>query len=55
MRNDILKVIKEQNGGALENYGFEKKNCDRNTQNFLGKKNILRHFQEETTFLIFLL
>ena len=25
MRNDILKVIKEQNWGALENFGFEGK------------------------------
>ena len=27
MRNDILKVIKKQNWGASENFGFEKKNC----------------------------
>ena len=25
IRNDILKVIKKQNWGALENFGFEKK------------------------------
>ena len=34
MRNDILKVIKKQNWGALENFGFEKKNGDRKIQNF---------------------
>ena len=34
MGNDILKVIKEQNLGALENFGFEKKNGDRKIQNF---------------------
>ena len=35
MRNDILKVIKEQNWGALENFEFEKKNGDRKIYNFL--------------------
>ena len=29
MRNDILKVFKKQNCGALENFGLEKKNGDR--------------------------
>ena len=38
MRNDILKVIKKQNLGALENFGFEKTNGDRKIQNFLSKK-----------------
>ena len=40
MRNDILKVIKEQNWGALENFGFEGKNGDRRIQNFLRNKYI---------------
>ena len=39
MRNDILKVIKKQNWGALEHFGFGKKNGDRKMQNFLRKKN----------------
>ena len=34
MRNDILKVIKKQNWRALENFGFVKKNSDRQIQNF---------------------
>ena len=54
MHNDILKVIRKQNWGALENFGFEEKNSDRRIQNLLRKKINIRYFQEETTFLLFL-
>ena len=43
MRNDILKVIKKQNWDALENFGFEKKNGDRQIQNSI--KTIFFSFQ----------
>ena len=33
MPNVILKVIKKQNWGELEYYGFEKKNGDRQIKN----------------------
>ena len=49
---DILKVIKKQNWGALENFEFEKKNVDRKISQ---EKKIPRYCQEETTFLQFLL
>ena len=53
MRDDILEVIKNQNWGALENFGFERKKLV--TEKFLKKKKIPRYYQKETTFLLFLL
>ena len=54
MRNDILKVIKKQNWGALENFGFEKKNGDIKIQNFyFSVTNIflIRSFLMQTNFV----
>ena len=47
MRNDILKVIKKQNWGALANFGFEGKKWRQKNTKFLKKKINIRYFQEE--------
>ena len=49
LRNYILKVVKIQNWGALENFGFEKKKWWQTNTKF--RNTILGHFLEETTFL----
>ena len=48
------KVIKEQNWGALENFGFEGNKWWQKNTKFLKKKINIRYFQEETTFCLFL-
>ena len=38
MRNDILKLIKEQNWGSLENFELKKKIVTEKLKNFLREK-----------------